>query len=83
MILPRNKWTRQKAKPGEYHLIMFDPGGTIGWAHFVLDFRAFSRPEHKALAFAFKRTSTRVERVFPKAEDLTGNVVHPDLSSFG
>jgi hypothetical protein len=30
---------------------MFDPGGTIGWAHFVLDYQAFSRPEHKALAF--------------------------------
>lgn len=36
-------------KPNEYHLVVFDPGGTIGWAHFILDFRAFSRPEHKVL----------------------------------
>lgn len=33
----------------EYHLVVFDPGGTIGWAHFVVDFKAFSRPEHKIL----------------------------------
>ncbi len=35
--------------PNEYHLVTFDPGGTIGWTHFVLDCRAFSRPEHKIL----------------------------------
>lgn len=35
----------------EYHLVTFDPGGTIGWAHLVLDCRAFSRPEHKVLAW--------------------------------
>lgn len=34
----------------QYHLISFDPGGTTGWAHFVLSYRAFSRPEHKVLA---------------------------------
>ena len=33
----------------EYHIVAFDPGGTIGWAHLVLDIRAFSRPEHRAL----------------------------------
>lgn len=37
------------ANPNEYHLVAFDPGGTIGWAHLALDVRAFSRPEHKAL----------------------------------
>lgn len=37
-------------KPDEYHLVFFDPGGTIGWAYFELDQRAFSRPEHKVLA---------------------------------
>lgn len=37
--------------PNEYHLVTFDPGGTIGWAHFVLSARAFSRPEHKVLRF--------------------------------
>jgi hypothetical protein len=36
-------------KPNEYHLVVFDPGGTIGWAHFVVDFKAFSRPEHKVM----------------------------------
>jgi hypothetical protein len=35
--------------PNEYHLVTFDPGGTIGWAHFALDVRAFSRPENKVL----------------------------------
>jgi hypothetical protein len=35
--------------PNEYHLVVFDPGGTIGWAHFVIDCKAFSRPEHKVL----------------------------------
>lgn len=37
--------------PNEYNLVVFDPGGTIGWAHFVLDCRAFSRPEHKVMRF--------------------------------
>lgn len=36
-------------KPNEYHLVTFDPGGTIGWAHIIIDCRAFSRPEHKVL----------------------------------
>lgn len=39
------------ANPNEYHLVTFDPGGTIGWSHFVLDCRSFSRPEHKVLRF--------------------------------
>jgi len=38
-------------KANEYHLVTFDPGGTIGWAHLVFDLKAFSRPEHKALAW--------------------------------
>jgi hypothetical protein len=37
--------------PNEYHLVTFDPGGTIGWAHFTVDCRAFSRPEHKVLKY--------------------------------
>lgn len=36
-------------KPNEFHLVSFDPGGTIGWAHFRLNCQAFSRPEHKVL----------------------------------
>lgn len=39
------------SKANEYHLVAFDPGGTIGWGHLVFDCKAFSRPEHKALAF--------------------------------
>lgn len=35
----------------EYHVVAFDPGGTMGWAHLVVDFRAFSRPEHQALKY--------------------------------
>lgn len=36
-------------QPNEYHLTSFDTGGTIGWAHFVIDYRAFSRPDAKVL----------------------------------
>ncbi len=32
-----------------YHLTALDPGGRTGWVHFVVDFRAFSRPENKVL----------------------------------
>lgn len=39
------------SNPNEYHLVTFDPGGTIGWAHLTLSVRAFSRPEHKILRF--------------------------------
>jgi len=39
------------ARRDEYHLVTFDPGGTIGWTHFVVDLRAFSRPEHKVLRY--------------------------------
>lgn len=35
--------------PNQYHLVTIDPGGTVGWAHFIFDFRAFSRPEHRLL----------------------------------
>jgi hypothetical protein len=34
----------------EYHLSTYDPGGAgTGWTKFVVDFRAFSRPENKIL----------------------------------
>lgn len=33
----------------EYHVTALDPGGNTGWAHFVVDRRAFSRPENKVL----------------------------------
>lgn len=33
----------------EYHVTVYDPGGNTGWAHFVVDTRAFSRPENKLL----------------------------------
>lgn len=35
----------------EYILITIDPGGTMGWAMFGLDERAFSRSEHKILRY--------------------------------
>ncbi len=46
------QWKAGVAKaPNEFHLIAFDPGAAAtGWAHFVLDYRAFSRPENKVLA---------------------------------
>ena len=36
-------------RPNLYHLVAIDPGITIGWAVFIFDFRAFSRPEHRLL----------------------------------
>lgn len=39
------------SEPNEYHLVAFDPGGTVGWAHLVFDCRAFSRPSNKALRY--------------------------------
>jgi len=51
-LLPRKPESLKPValQPNEFHLVVFDPGGTIGWAHFVVNFRAFSRPEHKVLA---------------------------------
>lgn len=50
--LPRVQRTKlMTLQPNEYHLVAFDPGGTIGWAHFIVDFKAFSRPEHKVLRY--------------------------------
>lgn len=50
--LPRVQRTQLVAlQPNEFHVVSFDPGGTIGWAYFIVHYRAFSRPEHKALRF--------------------------------
>lgn len=38
-------------KPNIFHLIAFDPGGTVGWAYFTVHFKAFSRPEHRVLRY--------------------------------
>lgn len=35
--------------PNEYHLVAFDAGGCIGWAHFIVDCHAFSRPEQRVM----------------------------------
>lgn len=40
---------RMATSRNEYHLVCFDPGGTIGWAHFIYDIRAFIKPETKVL----------------------------------
>ena len=40
-----------KHRPNLFHMVWFDPGGTTGWAHLVVDFKAFSRPEHRALRY--------------------------------
>lgn len=37
------------SRPNLFNIVAIDPGGTIGWAHFLLDFKAFSRPEHSVL----------------------------------
>jgi hypothetical protein len=34
----------------EYHVIAFDPGGVLGWAHLVFHFKAFTTPRAKVLA---------------------------------
>ena len=40
-----------ESNPNLFHLITFDTGGTIGWAHFAVHSRAFTRPEHKVLKY--------------------------------
>lgn len=50
VTLPRAVWQPGRRQPGEFHILAFDPGGTIGWSHLVLDYRAFSRPENKVLS---------------------------------
>lgn len=34
----------------EYHVVTFDPGGVLGWAHLVFHFKAFTTPRAKVLA---------------------------------
>lgn len=34
----------------EYHLVAFDPGGRIGWAHLIVNIRAFTDRRNKVLA---------------------------------
>jgi hypothetical protein len=34
----------------KYIVLVFDPGGVIGWAKFIVDAKAFARPENKILA---------------------------------
>src|SRR3982751_5809949 len=34
----------------EFHIVAFDPGGVIGWAHLVIHFRAYTHPKTKVLA---------------------------------
>jgi hypothetical protein len=49
----KGRWSQPKVarEVNEYHLITFDPGAiATGWAHFVVDYRGFSRPENKVLA---------------------------------
>lgn len=49
-IIKRGFWKPSLATPNEFHLCWFDPGSAAtGWTHFVVDCRAFSRPEHKIL----------------------------------
>lgn len=46
-----NRSRMMAQEPNEYHLVTFDPGGTTGWAHFSIDYRAFSRPRNKILRY--------------------------------
>lgn len=52
--LPKGEWQWKAGMAkvsNEFHLIAFDPGAAAtGWAHFVLDYRAFSRPDNRVLA---------------------------------
>jgi len=38
------------SRKNELHVIAFDPGGVMGWAHFVVHIRAFSHPREKVLS---------------------------------
>lgn len=49
-VIPKGIWKPSLATPNEFHLVWFDPGSAAtGWTHFVIDCKAFSRPEHKIL----------------------------------
>lgn len=51
--IPRGIWPHSKFKEriGLYHILWFDPGSAgSGWAHIVLDQRAYSRPDNRVLA---------------------------------
>lgn len=37
-------------RKNEFHIIAFDPGGHIGWAHLVIHFNAYTHPRNKVLA---------------------------------
>ena len=37
-------------RKNEYHIVTFDPGGVIGWAHLVIHYKAFLTPQAKVLA---------------------------------
>jgi hypothetical protein len=37
-------------RKNEYHIVTFDPGGVIGWAHLVIHYNAFITPQAKVLA---------------------------------
>lgn len=41
------------ARFNDYHLVVFDPGGTTGWAHFVVDAMAFSAPNEKVMRWLY------------------------------
>lgn len=50
MSLPaKGEWKDILHNP--YHLFVFDPGGTIGWAHAVIDPAGFASPEVKILPY--------------------------------
>lgn len=38
------------SRKNEFHIVAFDPGGVIGWAHLVIHFKAFITPRSKVLA---------------------------------
>ena len=37
-------------RKNEFHIVAFDPGGVIGWAHLVIHYKAFTHPRMKVLA---------------------------------
>jgi hypothetical protein len=42
-------WRAMAVHYNELHIIAFDPGGKTGWAKFIIDIHAFSRPKNKVL----------------------------------
>lgn len=41
-------------KRNEFHVVAFDPGGITGWAHFIINMKAFTSPKYRVAKHVIK-----------------------------